>query len=52
MTDGAGSPDIDKESLNNIREKTLQIEKEHLHQNEARNIVPKIKEMIEEEIDE
>jgi hypothetical protein len=50
MEDITESPEISKECLARIREQTLKIEKEHLHQKEARNIVPKIKEMIEEEV--
>lgn len=50
MREGIESSEISEECLTRIRERTLKIEKKHLHQKEARNIVPKIKEMIEEEI--
>lgn len=50
MGDISDSPEISEECLTRIRERTLKIEKEQLHQKEARNIVPKIKEMIEEEV--
>ena len=50
MPDFDDAPEIDNSCLNRIRERTLQIEKRHLHQEEAKNIVPELKNVIEEEI--
>jgi hypothetical protein len=50
MTPPSDSVDVSDDVLEKIRERTLKIEKEHLHQKEARGIVPKIENMIEEEI--
>lgn len=52
MTELHDTPEIDEESLDRIRERLLQTEERHLHQQEARKIVPELKEVIEEEIKE
>lgn len=44
--------DLDSETLARIRERTLRAEKKQLHMRKPHNIIPEIKEIIEEEIPE
>lgn len=43
---------VDAETLARIRERTLQAEKRQLHMRKPHNIIPEIKEIVEEEIPE
>jgi hypothetical protein len=44
--------DIDSDTLARIRERTLKAERKQLHMRKPHNIIPEIKEIIEEEIPE
>lgn len=43
---------LDSETLARIRERTLEAEKKQLHMRKVHNIIPEIKNIIEEEIPE
>jgi hypothetical protein len=43
--------DIDQETIERIRERVLDAEKQQLHLKRPNNIIPEIKQIIEEEID-
>jgi hypothetical protein len=44
--------DVDSETLIRIRERTLQAERNQLHMQKPHNIIPEIKEIVEEEMPE
>lgn len=52
MTNRKETTEIDGEILVRIRERTLQAEREQLHKRRPHNIIPEIKEIVEEEIPE
>lgn len=52
MTRQEDSIDIDNKTLAAIRERTLRAEKKQLHKRRPHNIIPEIKEIVEEEIPE
>ncbi|GAB3417834.1 hypothetical protein GCM10027435_17000 [Haloparvum alkalitolerans] len=52
MDEGGSTPDVDKETLRRIRERTLQAESEQLHMRRPHKIIPEIREIVEEEIPE
>lgn len=52
MTEKGSNGEVDSDTLARIRERTLQAEKKQLHMRKAHNIIPEIKEIVEEEIPE
>lgn len=52
MSNSEDVQDVDAETLERIRERTLQAEKQQLHMRKPHNIIPEIKEIVEEEIPE
>jgi len=52
MSDQGSTPDIGDETLRRIRERTLQAESEQLYMRTPHNIIPEIREIVEEEIPE
>lgn len=52
MPNETDTTDIDDRTLAKIRERTLQAERNQLHKRRAHNIIPEIKEIVEEEIPE
>lgn len=52
MTEHGDVEDVDSETLVRIRERTLREEKNQLHMQKVHNLIPKLKEIVEEEIPE
>jgi len=52
MTEEIDVEKIDSETLARIRERTLREEKKQLHMQKVHNLIPKLKEIVEEEIPE
>lgn len=52
MSEGGNIEEVDSETLERIRERTLRAEQKQLHMRKAHNIIPEIKEIVEEEIPE
>ena len=52
MTKERIAEDVDPETLARIRERTLREEKKQLHMQKVHNLIPKLKEIVEEEIPE
>ncbi|MBV0926230.1 hypothetical protein KTS45_18645 [Halomicroarcula limicola] len=52
MTDSEDTEDVSTETLARIRERTLRAEKKQLHMRKPHNIIPELKEIVEEEIPE
>ena len=52
MTEEIDVEEVDSETLARIRERTLREEKKQLHMRKVHNLIPKLKEIVEEEIPE
>lgn len=52
MTEDGTNEEVDSDTLARIRERTLRAEKKQLHMRKTHNIIPEIKEIVEEEIPE
>lgn len=52
MAEPSSPAEIDEQSVSRIREQVLQAEKRQLHMRKPHNIIPKIQEIVEEEITE
>ncbi|MFC7216047.1 hypothetical protein ACFQO4_18415 [Saliphagus sp. GCM10025334] len=52
MSEPDAAEEVSSETLARIRERTLRAEKKQLHMRKTHNIIPEIKEIVEEEIPE
>lgn len=52
MSEQGDIDEVDSDTLARIRERTLQAERQQLHMQKPHNIIPEIKEIVEEEIPE
>lgn len=52
MNKQGGTDEVDADTLVRIRERTLKAEQKQLHMKKTHNIIPEIKQIVEEEIPE
>lgn len=52
MSEQGEVEEVDSETLARIRERTLRAERQQLHMRKPHNIIPEIKEIVEEEVQE